>query len=748
MNIQDIGRKIKLYYKEDQRALILSPGSEFRSDIEKAVALAFLNFSEYKVSIVRLLKNEQLVWNEVKDLAEAIPEICSAFPNPIYEYFLNILQNQEPVEQEFLLNDFLNIYYQLNEIEQSKVKKYLNNEYQLVLQSHMGNLVDLQEEILTHPNPLTRYEEIKSYASKIGTQIVSFENLTKDCTISASMIKNEDLIIDKEQVLIEKENILKVFKNSLFKQQNKSKIYAEQLGTFFNEINLITNDFIENIIFNDEADKFNWVLSQKFNQLDYQEELLRQQSWNCLNVYIKSNPQVLNSLVQNFFIQAETLGLEDWFINGMEKLSFENLQVLTNLPIIQKIALKSSNYSQNKFYARIWDWLQEKLALNHFSSGKHSFAMHYPNFYKDICELERFNLFYSLTDFQNYLKEVNIGKNSPKEYLHTIVEIILQRVSKINQVVSGDIKNKFNSLSQKILIPADLAVISAYLEKMKETESCLQKLDILLKKDSTVLEQLFQTGTNVASFPNLKGFHLGELKVGGLENYQGHGKQIKEILAPFGILVSPEIRKEVDHYISIKDEKSIRLDLVESKNYKKVLTNQNPRMWEIKHQKNRLDLAINQVRSESPDVKLDVLSKIILNRGLTLRSQSTLQKDDQRSTGYSEALGVLFNFDELAVVVNEETEKLCQTINSKKTFDPELFRDKIVAIANVIAMIEEDGDAPCSDPASGASEKAKELFNICSKILSSKLKNKEYYRDVGGNIVKAYSGIVRQREAQ
>ena len=748
MNIQDIGRKIKLYYKEDQRALILSPGSEFRSDLEKAVALAFLNYSEYKVSIVRLLKNEQLVWNEVKDLAEAIPEICSAFPNPIYEYFLNILNHQDPKEQEFALNDFLNIYYQLNDTEQLRVKNYLNIEYQLVLQTQMGNIQDLQEEILTHPNPLERYEEIKAYANKIGTKIISYENLTKDCTVAGLMIKNEDLVIDKDKILLEKENILKVFKNCLFKQQTKSKTYFDQLHVYFLEVETITNDFIESVIFNDEADKFAWVLSQKFNNVDYQEELLRQQSWNCLNSYIKAHPEKLNSLVQNFFTQAEAMGLEDWFISGMEKLSFENLQTLTNLPIIQKIALKSSNYTQNKFYARIWDWLQEKLALNHFSAGKHSFAMHYPNFYKDICELERFNLFYSLNDFQNYLKEVNIGKNSPKEYLHTIVEIILQRVAKINLVVAADIKNKFNSLSQKILIPADLAVISAYLEKMKETEACLHKLDSLLKRDSTVLEHLFQTGTNVASFPNLKGFHLGELKVGGLENYQGHGKQIKEILAPFGILVSPEIRKEVDHYISIKDEKSIRLDLVESKNYKKVLTNQNPRMWEIKHQKNRLDLAIDQVRSESPDIRLDVLSKIILNRGLTLRSQSTLQRDDQRSAGYTEALGVLFNFDELAVVVNEETERLCQTINTKKTFNADLFRDKIVAIANVIAMIEEDGDAPCSDPSSGASDKAKELFNICSKILSSKLKNKEYYKEVGGNIVKAYSGIVRQREAQ
>lgn len=748
MNISEIGRKVKLYYKEDQKALILSAGSEFRSDFEKAVALAFLNFSEFKPTITRLLKNESLVWHEVQELVESIPEMSSALPNPIYNYFIQILSHQEPQVQEFALGEFLNIFYQLNDQEQNKIKRYLNLEYQLILQSHLGNYQDLQEEVLTHPTPKERYEEIKAYAQNLGSTLIAYEKLIADNSISAQMINLSDLSFEVEQVKEEKENILRVFKNLLNRQQNKVNDYLKSLAPVLPETETLVSQFIEEVIFNDEGEKFKWVLTNKLSSANFEEELLRQQSWNCLNVLLALNPEKLNSVVEKFFAQAEVMGLEDWFISGMEKLQVQSLNSLTTLPIIQKIALKSSNYSQNKFYARIWDWLQEKLALNHFATGKHSFAQHYSNFYKDICELERFNLFYSLKDFQQYIQEVNIGKNTPIQYLHTVVEIILQRVKVINSVLSEDIKNKFNSLTQKILIPADLAVLSAYLEKMKTTQECLVKLDQLLKKDNVVLEQLFKTDTNAASFPNLKGFHLGELKVGGLENYQGHGKQIKEILAPFGILVSPEIKKEVDHFISVKSEHAIRLDLVESKNYKKVLTNQNPRMWEIKNQKNRLDKAIDQVKAESPSVKLEVLSKIILNRGLTTRSQSTLQKDDNRATAYSEAMGVIFNFDELAYVVNEETEKLCQLINKKKTFDKDLFADKIVAIANVIAMIEEDGDAPCSDPATGAGLKAKELFNICSKILSNKLNNSQYYRDVGHSIIGAYRGIVSQRESQ
>src|SRR5690606_23091406 len=118
--------------------------------------------------------------------------------------------------------------------------------------------------------------------------------------------------------------------------------------------------------------------------------------------------------------------------------------------------------------------------LQHFSTGKHSFAHHYPHFYKDICELERFNLFYSLNDFRSYIKEINLPLEQGTSYLQGIVEIIHNRVKKINRLVNQDLQQKFNHHTQKVLSHGDLAVLMAYLEKLQATEQCLTKLTQLL----------------------------------------------------------------------------------------------------------------------------------------------------------------------------------------------------------------------------------------------------------------------------
>lgn len=745
MNYQEIGRKVKLYYNPDQSHLITAPGSEFKSNAEKAIALAFLQFDTQKSTVKKLLKKEHFTWMETKELVDLIPEIVECLPDEAQKYVLKLLSNQTSVE-EVSLKELMGLFHQLSSGEQNLLKSKLTADYALIFDTYLGNITDLQEEILTHPQPQDRYQQLSDYAKKIEATIPSWSEISKDLKIAEQMLKGEDLKFNPEDVALEKEIILKLFKNLLYRLDSKSFDYLTQLKSFLPDLRLVVEELTKEIIDQDDSSKFDFLLSYKFIDKDLTSELLSAQAWKCLNLLIEKDSNKLNAVIAMFFEQAEQLGLEEWFIKGMEFFAHKSINDLAKLPIIQKIALKSSNYPQNKFYARIWDWLQEKLAFNHFSTGVHSFAFHYPKFYQDICELERFNLFYSLRDFRNYIEEVNLTKQSPKQYLHNIVEIIHNRVVKINNLLRQDLGKKFNHVSQKVLTSADCAVLMAYLEKLEETEKCLIKLNTLIQKDSTVMEQLFKTDMNEASFPNLKGFFLGELKVGGLENYQGHGKQIKEILSPLGLIISPEIRKEVDHYISIKNDNNITLDLVESKNFKKILTNQNPRMYEIKNQKNRLDGVIDQIKEQTPTVNLHVNSKIVLNRGLTARSQQTLETSDKRATQYSEAQGVIFNFDELSYVISEETEKLCQLINKKKQFDKELFSDKISAIAHLIAMIEEDGVEPCSDINKGAGNKAKELFNTCSKILSNKLNNSLYYKDVGQSIIFSYRGIVNQRE--
>lgn len=743
MRLQDIGRKIKLYYQLKDNDLILAKGSEFKTNTEKALALAFLNFSEHQSTIKRLLKKEIFSWMEIQEIEQLIPQLMEILPQVAEVSVVKILRGEEVKVCQVPVSDLLKVFHQLNFNEKKLFMKGLSWEENLLFNYLLGQKQGLQEELITHPNVNSRYLELANLAQQWGVPLVELGILLEDSPITQSMLNLDDLEIRPEQIKVEQESLIKVFHQLLWKNEAKVIEYYTQLKDYL-PLSEVVQDVLSVVIEQDLGDKFVFLTKVETNKVDLIDELLTNQSWNCLEFYLQDEAK-LNLVVEKFFKQAESLGLEELFIQGMEKIAQKHLVKFPQLPIIQKIALQSSNFSHNKFHNAVWDWLQEKLALNYFSTGQNSFAKHYPGFYQDLCELERFNLFYSLKDFQKYINEIGLPEKMAKNYLQGIVEIIQNRVVKINLVLSQDLQNKFNGYSQQVFSHNDLAVLSAYLEKLQSTEFCLKKINSLLQKDSSFLEQFFKTDQNLATIPNLKGFHLGELKIGGLENYQGHGKQIREILNPLGLMLSPDIRKEVDHYLYIKDSHRVLLNLVESKNYRKILTNQNSRMWEIKNQKRRLDEVVDEITNQK-QVTVEVNSKIVLNRGLTYKSQNTLQTDDIRARGYNEAQGVLFNFAELEFVVKEETEKLCQLINKKKQFQEDLFVDKLTGIAHLVAMLEEDGDETCSTMQSGASKKAKDLFEIVFKTLSARLVNSLYYQDVMRSLIRFYQGIVSQRE--
>lgn len=762
MNFQEIGRKVKLYYSPDQKDLIDGQGSEFNSTLEKAVALAFLDIKNNQGSIKKLLSENKgsLTWLMVKELGDLIPEIVSLLPLASHRWLLQLLTGGEQYQEleKISLSEIIGLYSQLSSAEQSLVVNKLAPDHKVVFSVELGDITSLQEEVLTDPNPEGRYQELLSLSKTWGGKLPPLSSLMSQFPLSNQMINNEDLTINPEQVALEKEIIIKVFVQKLYQMNAKSFTYFESLYSYL-PLDKIVKQMISEVVDQDLGDKFQWLGESNFLTQDFTEILIKNNAYNCLEYYLKDDKQ-LDKVVGIFFAFAEEQGLEVLFIEGMEKISQKHLSRLAQLKNIQKIAVKSSSSTLDNFYAHIWDWLQGKLALSHFKSGKHSFAYHYPHFYRDLSELEQFHLFYSVQDFRNYFNQLkDMPKGREQEFLTGVAQIIYNRVYKINKTLKQDLDSKMNHQSQQILTQNDMAVLSAYLEKLTVTEQCVQEIIGRLSKGRFYdqdLNQLFDSDNKHGSFHQLKNLHLGELKIGGLENFQGHGKEIVDILKPLGLLLSPDIRKEVDHYVYVKSPDKVQINLVEDKNYKRILTNQGYHMWEVKNQKRKLDKVMEQVQNNDK-INFEIKSSVMLNRGLTIKAQKTLVTDDFRAKAYSEAQGVLFNFSELDFLINETTQQLCLAMNkpeNQKHFQSFLDSDAFKALADgivrIIATLEEDGDEEISSVKNDKySQKSYQLMLASLKIIQNNLKESAQY---GRSIAKAFQGryenIAKTRENQ
>lgn len=760
MNFQEIGRKIKLYYKPEQSTLILGVGSEFNTTLEQAVALAFLDFNRNQRVIKQFLNENKgvITWQMAQELGELIPEIIPVLPQLSHRWFLELLSGQETTTtlEKIPLHEIVSLYAQITSTEQNVILNKLNPDYKLLFSVELGNVEELREEVLTHPNPEGRYQELLNLSKSWGGSIPPLTALTNQFPLVTKMLNDEDLAVLPEQVLLEKEMLIKVFTQKLYQMNNKSFAYFTALSPYL-EVKSIVDQMLEQVVDQDLGSQFEWLGDHNFLTTDLTEVLIKNNAFNCLEYYLKTKEQ-LDKVVGVFFSFAEEQGMEQLFIQGMEKISNKHLAELSSLKNIQKIAVKSSSATSDNFYTHIWDWLQGKLALNHFKTGKHSFAHHYPHFYQDLSEMEQFHLFYSVKDFKDYFNQLPVKpKGREQEFLLGVTQIIFNRVHKINQTLTQDLAAKMNHQTQQVFNNNDLAVLSAYLEKLTVTEQCT--VDVIKKLNKTNfydqdLKQLFDSDEKHGSLHQLKNLHLGELKIGGLENFQGHGKEIVEILKPLGLLLSPELKKEIDHYVYVKSPDKVQINLVEDKNYKRILTNQSSQMWQVKNQKHKLDKAIAQVENQGK-INFEVKSTVMLNRGLTNKAQKTLVTDDFRAKAYTEAQGVLFDFSELEFLINETTDRFCAAMNNpensknfNKFLESEAFKSLTDGIIRIITTLEEDGDEPLSAPKNKQyNAKSAQLMETSLRIIKSKLKNSaEYGPAISKAFVGRYHHLTNQRE--
>ena len=90
--------------------------------------------------------------------------------------------------------------------------------------------------------------------------------------------------------------------------------------------------------------------------------------------------------------------------------------------------------------------------------------------------------------------------------------------------------------------------------------------------------------------------------------------------------MNPEIKKEVDHYVAIKDNNLIKLSLVETKNFQKILTRANPRILKIQSQKSYFDENLVKVKSLNKEINFETTTSLYLTRGLTEKAYQVLDE--------------------------------------------------------------------------------------------------------------------------
>lgn len=763
MDWQVIKQKIYSFYKDlalnKAEELILSSASEFSSDFEKALALLFLDSKHEKVKELLIESPEfiklQQNFLELKELTEEVSILQYTDKSVLTSAFLSFIKDhQSPQVYPWTFKDYEKLYWQMGDKESKNFEIFLQNDLNYLVFLYLLGLPEkLSEEIKTHPKVEKLLEEI-SLSFNFFKEKEPSKLVWEQETVIAKLLAGEVL----DQVSLNKEQFLEVTrsyqKHFLYYPQvalNNYKVLITSIPQEF--LNNFIKELLPQIIENDnETVLNNYASISTISPAELISDLIEAEAFKCLALIISQKQGYLEFFIKKTLQRAETFNLAELFISYVQKVSSLSKISLKDSVEVKKICLKASNNLKNSFYLKLWDWIQYELALSHFNVGSNSFAKHYPDFYQEIASMEKFNLFYSLEDFKNYAKQVKIKEKQEKDFLKNVVEIIFIKINSIEKTLRKDLEAGINSSSFIPLNDKERVVLGAFLDKLAQTK---ENLKVLLNQFSDLsLEDLFTGRMNKPSIANLKGFYLGELKIAGLENFTGHSQQIKQIFDSLGFLVSPDIRKEIDHFVAVKEEGRCHLTLVESKNYQKILTKYDSRMMDIKNQKAKLDevLSIAENDFKKQQMELSVNTEIYLNRGFTQKAQERLVGQKEEPV-YDQAQGVVFNFENLQSVVIEEFDKLCQILKAKEAqgltltqINWDLYSDKFYNLSKALAMVEEDKEEVMTSM-QASSQTVKEVFTICAQRAKSQIKNIELVKEIGRKWIVKYQNVVHQRES-
>ncbi len=419
---------------------------------------------------------------------------------------------------------------------------------------------------------------------------------------------------------------------------------------------------------------------------------------------------------------------------------------------VQKLCLKLNNSLHNPFYLQIWDYICQEYVLEHMPRGNFSFSHHYPSLYEVVANLDNEKVFYTEKDLVDYLKSQKL-ENKELSFIKDLLKDMSHKLKIVSTTLEEDLKKGVNRYSQWKYQDQEVVVLLAFKEKVDQTRTSVEKLLEKTNKNNFSIKELFYTQEGQHSLSNLKGFFLGELKVGGLENYQGHGKQLRQILEPLGFVLSLEIKKEIDHYIKLQEDNKIKLLLVESKNFKKVLTRRNPRLYDILNQKKRLNLSVDkafdEISAQDPLMSLEVFSSLYLSRGLSKKSKALLLREQ----GYDAVEGMELDISSAEALVFERLQTLLERIKKRieknLSLEPELFEEHYHDISNLILMIEEDKEDALSD-GKDYSDTMKTIVKSLAKHAATDLKDKYgQTKEIFASLVKVlYYKVQKQQKEE
>lgn len=686
MDIAGIKQTVSLYYQDPQALTrIWGKSSDFASEPEQNLASYLVSQDRSylkKFANSKDFKDVQLNFKELKESLDLIPELEDYLNlSLIVPNYLKAVQDQS-LMTIFPFKDFVFLFLQISPLE---VKGRVDELTGLCLSYLLGDKKTYEEELATSPEPEEFLKKVQSRFKEMEADTLSFEDLTEQ------LLSGQDLKIAPEQFFSEHyQALVKSFilfpesasKNLAFFTKHKASL--ETLKSLWTPMAL-------KILVTDLRDRF--VLVKELESVSdfdssFLETILLQNSTATvflLQEKIYSQDQILESLLKlvvkfrqlSFFEEAWSV-LKGHLV--LDSASFHKMSAFLN-------------NTRDPRLSQVWDIICREFVLDHMPRGGSSFSFHYPRFYEDVVGLDNDQLFYTEQDFVAYVKD-HKQVDQEREILRDLAESLYHKIKIINGVLQKDLVSGKNSLTQAVFSDLDRTVLGAFGEKLTSAEKVLLKLVEKTSNPNFSVASLFYTQENQASFPNLKGFYLGELKVGGLENYEGHGVQLRSILEPLGFVLSAEIRKEIDHFVKIKENHRISLILVESKNFKKVLTRRSPRLFEVMNQKERLNesisMAHSQMISQDQELKLDITANLCLSRGLSKNTKKMLSSEEM----YQNVQGIEVDFSQAESLVDESFQSLVAKIkrrmNENKALAAEFFEEDLHDLSNLIMMVEED----------------------------------------------------------
>lgn len=628
---------------------------EFGSSlIEKAYAFYYLDLEAYRSEIISLLSDTSdflAILNSYDDIlifSKRFDLVFLEVVGLIKNKPLNILFFEFHIGKGLPVNpllykidaflDIFNFFKILNIQDTTIFEKFMDIPFFELLLAKAGQpdrLLELIREELIEPKDLIEYSkwaEIDISKIEIKTAMdlaVILNNMDSDVSI-------KDIIVESNSFSDNKSELINGLMKSIYRKSQFSGEYFDYLilnKIDQDELNLkIINIVLESVEL-ENLDLLYFLIKNNKTQVDEIEKtilfdlIIKIEVIDSMHFLIKNNVIELSSFC-DFYLEKVLHNfknmINDRYNFGILSEIHSNYKEISlyNHPKIQEL-VSILNVLGSKGYNSVLLELQEILFFNFYmGSDDDNFAKLFPDLYKDLLFIEKYNMLNTYSDFNSYMKSLGIKSGSQRSFLKDHLYVVVSKMDTITKIISKQLVDwKING---DIAISKKERIVNSMISSIHDISNKLLIIIELLSDKDVDIEKLFEDqGQNkIETLSFIKNSGFGELKINGLFSFDGTNEELSNIISmvnnQLAILNRP---KEIDHYNIIAGSPSV-VQLFETKNFAKVLTFDDEfNMEKIITQQNYLLEITSRYKQ---DISFEMF--LFINNGFSIFTQKLLMK--------------------------------------------------------------------------------------------------------------------------